>query len=116
MDFSQTREAKVHSKEEPPFFRRFGEHAFARFSRFFGIDVEANPNISPFSNLPNSRRSHWGEGITADQMAELCWVTPRIVAQISFAEWTRRGNLRHGEFKGLREDKDSRDIVREVLA
>ena len=67
----------------------------------------------PFANLPNSTKSHWGEGITADQMKELRWVKPGIVAQIAFTEWTRGGNLRHGTFKGLRPDKKAKDVVRE---
>jgi bifunctional non-homologous end joining protein LigD len=71
-------------------------------------------DICPFANLPNSTKSHWGEGITVDQMSELRWVKPKIVAQISFAEWTRGGNLRHGTFKGLRHDKAAADVVREA--
>jgi bifunctional non-homologous end joining protein LigD len=70
-------------------------------------------DVCPFSNLPNSQKSHWGEGITAAQMKELCWVMPRLVAQVSFTEWTSGGNLRHGTFKGLREDKDPIEVVRE---
>jgi bifunctional non-homologous end joining protein LigD len=68
----------------------------------------------PFSNLPNSKKSHWGEGITAEQMKEHQWVKPEVVAQVSFVEWTQGGNLRHGEFKGLREDKNAHDVVREA--
>jgi bifunctional non-homologous end joining protein LigD len=70
-------------------------------------------DVCPFANLPNSRKSHWGEGITAEQMKELRWVKPEVVAQIAFTEWTRGGNLRHGTFKGLRPDKNPRDVVRE---
>jgi bifunctional non-homologous end joining protein LigD len=71
-------------------------------------------DVCPFANLPNSKKSHWGEGITADQMNEHQWVVPAIVAQISFVEWTRGGSLRHGEFKGLRTDKEPGDVVREI--
>src|SRR5688572_11428433 len=48
----------------------------------------------PFLNLPNSRKSHWGEGITAEQMREIQWVRPHVVAQVSFTEWTSGGKLR----------------------
>jgi ATP-dependent DNA ligase len=41
------------------------------------------------------------------------WVEPELVAQIGFTEWTPYGELRHPRFFGLREDKDSRDVVRE---
>ena len=42
------------------------------------------------------------------------FVEPRLVAEFEFAEWTRAGDLRAPSFKGLREDKDARDVVREV--
>jgi bifunctional non-homologous end joining protein LigD len=73
-------------------------------------------DVCPFSNLPNSKKSHWGEGITAAQMHEHHWVMPKIVVQVSFVEWTRAGNLRHGEFKGLRGDKSAREVQREIAA
>jgi bifunctional non-homologous end joining protein LigD len=68
----------------------------------------------PFANLPTSRKSHFGEGITAEEMAELCWLKPKLVAQVSFTEWTNYGLLRHATFEGLRDDKAPREIVREA--
>ena len=41
------------------------------------------------------------------------WVTPKLVAQVGFAEWTTDGKLRHPRFVGLREDKDPKSVVRE---
>jgi bifunctional non-homologous end joining protein LigD len=41
------------------------------------------------------------------------WVAPSLVAEVSFAEWTRDGLLRHPVFLALRSDKDAREIVRE---
>jgi bifunctional non-homologous end joining protein LigD len=67
----------------------------------------------PFANLPSSRSSHWGEGITADEMSSLVWVKPSIVVEVSFAEWTRDGSLRHAAFIGLRDDKRARDVRKE---
>jgi bifunctional non-homologous end joining protein LigD len=37
-----------------------------------------------------------------------------LVAQIEFTEWTPDGHLRHSKFVGLREDKEAREIVREI--
>ncbi len=41
------------------------------------------------------------------------WVQPKLVAEVGFTEWTEDGRLRHPVFKGLREDKAAKDIVRE---
>jgi len=67
----------------------------------------------PFANLPSSKSSHWGEGITAEEMRAISWVKPTLVAEVSFAEWTRDGSLRHAAFVGLRDDKPPREVRRE---
>jgi bifunctional non-homologous end joining protein LigD len=67
----------------------------------------------PFDNLPSSRKSHFGEGITAEEMKQLCWLKPRLVAQVGFTEWTDYDLLRHATFHGLRDDKEPSAIVRE---
>jgi len=41
------------------------------------------------------------------------FVEPRLVGEFEFAEWTRAGQVRAGAFKGLREDKGPRQVVRE---
>jgi bifunctional non-homologous end joining protein LigD len=41
------------------------------------------------------------------------WVTPSLVCEVEFIEWTADGRLRHPSFKGLREDKRAKDVVRE---
>jgi bifunctional non-homologous end joining protein LigD len=42
------------------------------------------------------------------------FVEPRLVGEFEFAEWTGAGDLRAPSFKGLRQDKDPRQVVREV--
>lgn len=42
------------------------------------------------------------------------WVSPELVAQIGFTEWTSSGKLRHPRYAGLRNDKRARDVVRET--
>ncbi|MEP6503639.1 MAG: DNA ligase D [Betaproteobacteria bacterium] len=42
------------------------------------------------------------------------WVKPQLVAEISFAEWTPDGSVRHASYQGLREDKPAKSVVREV--
>jgi bifunctional non-homologous end joining protein LigD len=67
----------------------------------------------PFANLPSSKKSHFGEGVTAEDMKKLKWLKPKLVAQVRFAEWTTYGLLRHATFLGLRDDKSAREVVRE---
>ena len=52
----------------------------------------------------------------APRLRSATWVEPRLVAQVGFTEWTRDGRLRHPRFVGLREDKEPKDVVREVPA
>jgi bifunctional non-homologous end joining protein LigD len=46
------------------------------------------------------------EGVTT-------WVRPSLVAEVKFAEWTSKGELRQPVYLGLRSDKQAMDVVRE---
>jgi bifunctional non-homologous end joining protein LigD len=46
-------------------------------------------------------------------MKKLTWVKPKLVAEVSFVEWTDHGHLRHPSFIGLREDKRPTEVRRE---
>lgn len=70
----------------------------------------------PFSNLPTSKTGHWGEGVTAEEMADYVWLNPMAVGQIKFAEWTTGGVLRHAQFVSLHEEKDPQDVAREIVS
>jgi ATP-dependent DNA ligase len=67
----------------------------------------------PFANLPDTDVGRWGGGITADQMREMHWTKPQLVAQIRFVEWTAENRLRHAAFLGLRLDKSAREVRQE---
>lgn len=54
----------------------------------------------PFENPPREKGIHW--------------VTPELVAQLKFSEWTETGSMRHPVYLGLREDKKASDVVREM--
>ncbi|MCL1952144.1 MAG: DNA ligase D [Oscillospiraceae bacterium] len=58
----------------------------------------------PFREAPQVRA---GEAIY--------WLRPQLAAEISFAEWTREGLLRQAKLKGLRTDKDIKQVEREDL-
>ncbi len=44
---------------------------------------------------------------------KLTWLEPELVAEIKFAQWTKDNLLRQASFKGMRTDKDPREIKRE---
>lgn len=41
------------------------------------------------------------------------WVEPVLVAEVDYGEWTKEGRLRHPSYKGLRDDIEPQDVVRE---
>jgi bifunctional non-homologous end joining protein LigD len=41
------------------------------------------------------------------------FVTPRLVGEVAFTEWTPDGRIRHPAWRGLRPDKAAEDVVRE---
>jgi bifunctional non-homologous end joining protein LigD len=45
--------------------------------------------------------------------AKAFWLKPALVAEVSYAELTDEGIMRHPSFEGLREDKNAKDVVME---
>ena len=56
-----------------------------------------------FGKLPEEERGRKG-----------VWVEPQLVAEITFRGFTAQKHVRHAVFKGLREDKPAKEIVRET--
>jgi bifunctional non-homologous end joining protein LigD len=75
----------------------------AELDRLAGLLGARRRESSPFTA---------GERLPRD--ARFC--EPELVAEIEFSEWTAAGSLRHPSYKGLREDKDAREVVREQHA
>jgi bifunctional non-homologous end joining protein LigD len=68
----------------------------------------------PFVNLPDRSSGRSGQSLTAAELRRCTWVKPTLVCEVHFTEWTEGGHLRHPSFKGLREDKEPREVVREA--
>ena len=45
------------------------------------------------------------------RLRDVAFLSPKLVAQISYTEWTKDEKLRHPVFLGLRDDKDARDVA-----
>ena len=56
-------------------------------------------------------RSPFEAGPSPPRGASFC--EPRLVAEVEFREWTKAGSLRAPSYKGLRDDKPPREVVRE---
>jgi bifunctional non-homologous end joining protein LigD len=56
---------------------------------------------TPFDDVPkaDSRDAHW--------------ITPSLVGEVEFGEWTTGGRLRQPSWRGWRPDKNASDVVRE---
>ncbi|HXO76030.1 MAG TPA: non-homologous end-joining DNA ligase, partial [Puia sp.] len=46
--------------------------------------------------------------------AEAYWLKPKLVCEVSYAEMTADGVMRHPSFEGMREDKKAKDVHAEV--
>ena len=44
------------------------------------------------------------------------FTAPMLVVEVEFSEWTKAGSLRHPSYKGLRDDKEAKEVVREDFA
>ncbi|WP_433756536.1 non-homologous end-joining DNA ligase [Nocardia sp. CA-135398] len=45
-------------------------------------------------------------------VVDVIWVEPELVGEVTFAEWTGDGRLRHPSWRGLRPDKTPREVTR----
>ncbi len=42
------------------------------------------------------------------------FITPKLVCEVAFSEWTQDNKLRHPRYKGLRRDKQEEDVHQEI--
>ncbi len=74
------------------------EELLAKFEGLAGVEP-------PFTDAPKPRARE-----------AVFWLKPALVAEIRFTEWTKDNLLRQASYKGLRTDKDPRDVKRERTA
>ena len=79
-----------------------------------GFDERELQRVSKLLKARAITRSPFANPIKSNETAH--WVTPELVAQVRFTEWTDDGKLRHPVYQGLRDDKDVKSVVRETLA
>jgi bifunctional non-homologous end joining protein LigD len=64
-------------------------------------------------SAPPPRGGRFGSPLV---LSQIHWVRPEMVVEVSYAEWTPDGLLRHVVYLGEREDKAARDVVRSSAA
>ena len=77
--------------------------------KFVGLEIA----VCPFVNLPERPNARRGKALTNQVMHECRWLSPQLVAQVAFTDWTKANHLRHALFLGLREDKDPLEVKKE---
>ena len=75
------------------------------YQRLLPLAVDKMPLSAP---LP--RDSRFGSPLV---LSRIHWVRPEMVVEVSFAEWTPEGLLRHVVYLGEREDKPAIEVRRD---
>jgi bifunctional non-homologous end joining protein LigD len=72
--------------------------------RVLGLLRPLERSDPPFADRPRMPRV---------RASDVVWVEPQLVAEVEFAEWTRKGRLRAPSYLRLREDKTPAEVQRE---
>ena len=60
-----------------------------------------------------ARKTSPFEDVPAEDASDANWVTPRLVGEVTFGDWTGSGKLRHPVWRGWRLDKEPGEVVAE---
>jgi bifunctional non-homologous end joining protein LigD len=59
-------------------------------------------------------KSPFADHLSTQEARGVRYVRPDRMAEVEFRAWTADGRLRHASYRGIRDDKPARDIVREI--
>lgn len=76
----------------------------ALITQFKALEIKKAPfTTSPDVNEPSRFRPN-------PPHAKVHWLSPKLVCEVSYTELTSDGIMRHPSFKGMREDKDAKNV------
>ena len=79
-----------------------------------GFTAETARSLWQQMQLLRIKDSPFGKPLPSIARKGVVWTEPRLVAEVDYRGWTSDQQLRHASFKGLREDKEARNLVREA--
>ncbi len=78
---------------------------------------ELSTRLAPLESESSPFEGGWDPQVKyaarARERGGLRWCRPELVCEVEFTQWTHEDTLRAASFKGLRDDKDPREVVRE---
>jgi bifunctional non-homologous end joining protein LigD len=78
-----------------------------------GFNAKTLDELSAMLGRIERKTSPYAVDIPRADAKEAHWVSPSIVAEVRFGEWTSDGRLRHPSYRGLRPDKAATEVRRE---
>ena len=78
-----------------------------------GFTVRAAEDLYQRLEKIRASDSPFAARLPRDQVRDVRFVSPEMVAEVEFRSWTSDDLLRHASFRGIRDDKPSQEIVRE---
>lgn len=89
----------------------YDQYRAFRYAGKVGTGYDEHTLRAIHARLEASRQEH---GPFTDPVPELNvnWVSPELVVQVGYTDWTRDGRLRHPRFRGVRTDRPPSQVVR----
>lgn len=76
--------------------------------------AELTAQFAPLATTQPGLTRAEAPGLPRLEWESIHWIQPVLLCEVSFAEWTADGRVRHPSFEGLRQDKKAREVRKEM--